>query len=76
MGERQSLSNDFDTSASAKKTERRRNRSSRLEMAERRAEKGLMQIMGSNMDDKSLQFKMLNGKRSQPPMSEAEIKEQ
>ena len=45
-------------------------------MAERRAEKGLMQIMGSNMDDKSLQFKMLNGKRSQPPMSEAEIKEQ
>ena len=32
--------------------------------------------MQGNDNDRSLQYKMLNGKRSQPPMSEFEIKDQ
>lgn len=52
------------------------NADSRANLQANKVEHKINQIMMGSGDEKSLQFKMLNGKRSQPPMSEAEIKEQ
>ena len=52
------------------------NADSRANLQANKVESKINQILVGSGDEKSLQFKMLNGKRSQPPMSEAEIKEQ